>query len=308
MNDNELEDRVREAFDSFEVPPLLLAKARESIRSSEEESAEADSARESGMSSSSSAKVVRLESRARHDADEPGQAVTGKRIQPRLRNRLIGAVAACLVAIVALFGVVRLGTEPTAFVGLDINPSIELQVNRFDTVIAVEGMNEDGRAMAADLALAGLPFDEALEAIASSDGLAAYLDDDGFIALSVSSDDKAQEQKLMGQGEACLASLPLEGSCDAVSMAFRDEAHARGMGCGRYAAALELASLDDSVSLDDCAHLTMRQLRDRIAQCCGDAGSGEGDGTAASGHGQGHGLAAGDDSGSAGMHHRWRRS
>ena len=34
---------------------------------------------------------------------------------------------------------------PVAYVSMDINPSVELAVNAFDTVIAVEAYNEDGK-------------------------------------------------------------------------------------------------------------------------------------------------------------------
>ena len=37
---------------------------------------------------------------------------------------------------------------PIAEISIDINPSIELRVNRFDQVISVDGLNGDGQALA----------------------------------------------------------------------------------------------------------------------------------------------------------------
>ncbi|WP_181861874.1 anti-sigma-I factor RsgI family protein [Slackia isoflavoniconvertens] len=39
--------------------------------------------------------------------------------------------------------------QPTAYMGIDVNPSIELGVNRFDVVVCAEGLNDDGEAVLA---------------------------------------------------------------------------------------------------------------------------------------------------------------
>ena len=160
-------------------------------------------------------------------------------------------------------------TAVTAFVDIDINPSIELQLNDSNQVVAVEGVNEDGRSVLAGLALEGLSYEEALSALTSSEALAPYLNDDAFVQVSVASDNPGQERALMDASEQRLASLPCRGSCDAVSLELREEAHAHGMGCGRYAAALELSELDPDVTIEDCHDMSMRELRDRIAACHG---------------------------------------
>lgn len=197
----------------------------------------------------------------------------------------MSALAACLVLGLAVIGIFRVGIAPvgpgdsaapgavlpdtavTAFVDIDINPSIELQLNDSNQVVAVEGVNEDGRSVLAGLALEGLSYEEALSTLMSSEALAPYLNDDAFVQVSVASDNSGQERALMNASEQRLASLPCRGSCDAVSLELREEAHAHGMGCGKYAAALELSGLDPDVTIEDCHDMSMRELRDRIAAC-----------------------------------------
>ena len=65
--------------------------------------------------------------------------------------RMACAAAACLVVCLALAGGYRLYFSPTSIISIDINPSIELSVNRFDKVVAVEGLNEDGVTFAETL-------------------------------------------------------------------------------------------------------------------------------------------------------------
>ena len=189
-------------------------------------------------------------------------------------------------------------TVPTAFVDIDINPSIQLQLNRVDEVVGAEGINEDGVRLLLDVPLNGLPYEQALQMLLASDQIASYLDGDAFVSISVSSSDEAQQQALTAASEVCLAGGSYQADCRGVSQQLYDEAHGHGMGCGRYAAAVELTQLDLGVSVEDCANMTMRELRDRIAACKAgsesaaagaDGGSGSDMGGGHRGHGAHHG-------------------
>lgn len=264
MNDRELDIRVREAFDTLEVPDVLRQRTLEAY--DELAAAQAAEKPELHVVSSSGG----------------GPSCSTRKVR---RARFMSALAACLVLGLAVIGIFRVGIAPvgpgdsaapgavlpdtavTAFVDIDINPSIELQLNDSNQVVAVEGVNEDGRSVLAGLALEGLSYEEALSTLMSSEALAPYLNDDAFVQVSVASDNSGQERALMNASEQRLASLPCRGSCDAVSLELREEAHAHGMGCGKYAAALELSGLDPDVTIEDCHDMSMRELRDRIAAC-----------------------------------------
>lgn len=266
MNDRELDMRVREAFDTLEVPDVLRQRTLEAY----------DELAATQVADKPELHVV--------SSSETGSSRASRKVR---RARLVSALAACLVLGLAVFGIFRVGTASvgsgdsappaavlpdtavTAFIDIDINPSIELQLNDSNQVVAVEGVNEDGRSVLAGLALEGLSYEEALSTLTSSEALAPYLNDDAFVQVSVASDNPGQERALMDASERRLASLPCRGSCDAVSLELREEAHAHGMGCGRYAAAIELSELDPDVTIDDCHDMSMRELRDRIAACHG---------------------------------------
>lgn len=57
------------------------------------------------------------------------------------------------------------GSVPTYFVTIDINPSIELAINKEQRVIGVEGLNQDGLALVSKVKLIGRSFKEAVEII-----------------------------------------------------------------------------------------------------------------------------------------------
>ncbi len=138
---NDLEQRVREAFDEVSLPPEVRARTLAAI----------------------------------DDLVQPREASPSKPPAPRIVKwrRAAIALAACLVlAAVGLVGS-RLYFEETAFVGIDVNPSIELGINRFDIVVSAKAYNEDGEALLRDVSVTGKPYDSAVATLTSSDCLRA---------------------------------------------------------------------------------------------------------------------------------------
>lgn len=199
------------------------------------------------------------------------------------------ALAACLtLAVVGLVGV-KLYFDETAYVGIDVNPSVELGINRFDIVVSATALNVDGEALLKEVSITGKSYGNAVETLTSSAAFEPYLQADAFVEISVTADDVQQSDSLRQQSDTCLNSLPCEGESQAVDAATRDAALAVGMGTGRYRAALQLVEIDPSLTLNDCAAMSMRELRERIAEASGgvpSAPSGEG---GSDGHGQGLG-------------------
>ena len=81
-----------------------------------------------------------------------GQVVEVHAQKPRRPKwlRYISSVAAAAVLVTAIGGGVAYAT-PYGVVSLDVNPSLEYTINRFDYVLSVEGVNEDGQEMLAEM-------------------------------------------------------------------------------------------------------------------------------------------------------------
>lgn len=213
---------------------------------------------------------------------------------PRRRTRFVAVrralTAAACVAVAALCVLgVRLYFTPAAYVGIDVNPSLELSVNTFGLVVDAQPLNDDAGAVLEGLALEGKPYDQALDQLAN-EGLSSYLSEDAYLEVSVTSSDEGLAQRLQGESDAWLQTTGCSGACSRVDEATREQAHHAGMGVGKYRAACDLAKLDPSVEPEDCAHMSMRELRDRIA-ACHEGGAEEG-GHEGEGH-HGHGWQGG---------------
>lgn len=210
--------------------------------------------------------LAAIEARRREDAGaRRPEASPRKRGFKVLRRAL--AAAACVVALAAGVMGVSLYMKPAAYVGVDVNPSLELSVNAFGMVVGADALNDDGAAVLEDVSLANKAYADALDELLASDSMAPYLQGSPYVEVSVTASDDALAEELDQASAASLSAAGCAGGCSRVDEETREAAHHAGMGVGRYAAAQELLALDPALTLDDCAHMTMRELRDRIDAC-----------------------------------------
>lgn len=258
----DLEQRLREAYDAQHLPDAVRARTLAAI----------DEARRLGASAEAKAQRGRVARRSRRRAV---------------------ALAACLLLVLAVFGAYGVYRTPSAYVDIDVNPSIELTVNPLGIVIAADSLNDDGRAVLDAVGLVHRPYANAINALMSSAAFNSYIGGEGFVDISVISESDRLGDELVAQSDAALASTACSHRCQRADAALRSEAAAAGMGVGRYRAARELIELDPSYTLEDCSSMTMRQLRDRIDACHNDGDDDVSDGESAGhsgkqGHGNGH--------------------
>ena len=209
-------------------------------------------------------------------------AQTRPRLAPVRRLPQVLAAAACLLVLLA--GSYWLYFFPTARISIDINPSIELAVNRFDRVIGVEGWNEDGQALAQTLDIRFDTYTEAVEAILADPQIAALLAGGGAMDITVVSPENQQSSRMLTALESCTAGHQ-HAPCHPALPEGLEGAHGLGLSCGKYRAYLELYALDPSITPEQVGSMTMREIRDLLARL--ESGS-EAASSSTSGRGYGH--------------------
>lgn len=215
-----------------------------------------------------------------------------KAVLERARNRrrrpvgYLAAVAACLVLLLAGLGGYHYYFTPTTYLSVDINPSLELGINRFDRVVSVKAWNEDGQALADSLELNLLDYREALERLVACEDIAGRLAAGELLSITVAGEDEAQCGRLLAGAQACTAGQE-NVQCHHGDAEALEEAHHAGLSLGKYQAFLELQALDPTVTAEDVAGLTMRQIRDWIGSL--EQGNVVESAPAGNGHGHHHG-------------------
>lgn len=191
------------------------------------------------------------------------KAVSG--YKPKAMNALRFGVscAACLLILAAtgswLFFV------PTVCISIDINPSFELSVNRFDKVVSVESYNEDGKALIEALDIKYLSCYDAIDKIVKSEEIAVFLEDNDTLEIGVFGSDNAQTERLLSQINSCT------GKSDNTYCYFDEDtksevAHKLGLSKGKYRAYEKLTELGIDVDVMQIRDMSMREIRELIAE------------------------------------------
>lgn len=185
-----------------------------------------------------------------------------QRISSRRRTvRRLCAALACLVPL--LLGTYWAYFHPVAVISVDVNPSIELGINRFDRVIWVKGYNESGQALAQRFSVCFMNYAAALHEILSDQQLSSYLQEEDEISILIIS--RNTDNDMVHQIESCAAEHQ-QTTCHAATMREVEQAHEAGLSYGKYIAFLELQALEPAFTPDDVRDMTMREIRDLIAR------------------------------------------
>lgn len=214
----------------------------------------------------------------------------------------LAAAAACVMLLLAGAGSWACFT-PTSTVSIDVNPSLELNVNCFDRVVSVNGFNSEGQALADTLDVNFLPCTSAVEQILDSPDMAAYLAEDPAVSITVVGDNTQQQERLLSGVEAATAQR--QGIyCCALDADEAEQARQLGLSYGKYRAFLELQQQDPAISPEEVQQMSMREIRALLSGSTSQNG-GSSSGTSSSpGNGYGGGNGNGNGGGN-GQGHRY---
>lgn len=253
-SDRQLRDALSGAFDKVHAPEQLKMCTVEMIEA--QRAFQADGVVDQADAADGQVDVA-------DDASIP----TKKKIRVITSLRAKIALAACAVLIaLGIGGGAYVYQTPVAYVGIDINPSIELGVNYFDRVVSAEGDNADGQDILSEINVVGMTYEEALASLNDSLTNKGYLTADAAVAVTVMCDDDSRCSNLEETSQRCFSSAGQGVHCSRATSAEHHEAHESGLGMGKYLAWRSLVDAGVDISADDVAHMTMSELRALAAQ------------------------------------------
>lgn len=204
----------------------------------------------------------------RHTREFLARRTEGYRRGTRASYGRLAAVMACLMIFIIGGGGYFLYFIPVSSISVDVNPSIELGINRFDRVVTVDTFNDDGDNIMSSLNVRFMDYRDAMDKILNQESEEAYLSEDSCIAITVSGAAEGKQREMLAHLHTCASSYG-NVHCSSGSHGEAAKAHEAGMTLGRYQALLELQALDRSVTAEDIEELTMSQIWDWIAELSG---------------------------------------
>lgn len=223
-------NRIHEAFDSVKAGEELKSLTKEYLRTARQR-----------------------EGRQRRRAD------TGK---PVFRRAFAG-LCVMLALVLGGGGYFFMGI-PVSYVSIDVNPSIELALNRLDRVISAEAYNEDGIIILNTISVGGMYYTEAVEQLVKSEAMQPYLSENAGLTFTVASGSAQKENALLGGIESTSGCREHGGLGYGADIGTVQEAHDNGLSLGKYAAYQVLSQYDGSITADDCHDMTMSEIHGLI--------------------------------------------
>lgn len=184
------------------------------------------------------------------------------RFKPRAVYRYAFVITALLLLITA--GGYSLYSRPVSYISIDINPSIELGINRFEKVVSATSYNEDGQTIIEQVPVKNVSYIQAIDRLLKDDACSRFLTKDALLVFTVISDQADTIVEELSGNEAFQRYAPLTYTSDHSCM---EEAHQHNMSFGKYRTYLELLQYDDEVTIDDCHGMSMGEMHDKIDSC-----------------------------------------
>lgn len=172
-------------------------------------------------------------------------------------------------AIFAIIGCTEVSANDT-YVTLDINPSVELIVNRRDKVIYANALNEDGEVLLAELDLIGMDVEDAIDLIIQTATELGFIDpesEETYVSVSAISKDNAIAERIREQikehvNNAFMRRFMMGKAQDKVfAPEFVAEAEALGVTPGFLFMAKSALIADDELTLEEALLLTPEELQ-----------------------------------------------
>ena len=196
------------------------------------------------------------------------------------KRRYMGLIAACLALVLLAGGggiFYQRAYAVASVISLDVNPSIELTVNRSEKVLSCTGLNDEAKAVLADMGggqdLKGAKLDVAVNAIVGALVRNGYLDNlDSAILISVEDSDAARgarlQQQLVASVDGVLQTAANNASVLSQSVTadktLDSRARQNNISTGKASLVEQVIALNPDLSFDGLAALSVEELRDLI--------------------------------------------
>lgn len=180
----------------------------------------------------------------------------------RFRMRSLAPVCALLLICIGI-GNWYFWEMPVSYVSVDVNPSIELTLNRRNRVTDAKSRNKDGAKVLEHVQLEGKDYLEAVELLVESEAMQPYLTTDAELTVTVAS---LKAEELLSGLENSVVATHYHGMCRSADMETVASAHDHGMSLGKYQMYQLLSQYGSGLSTEDCQNISMCRLRELLVQ------------------------------------------
>ncbi len=199
---------------------------------------------------------------------EKGQVISMEKRKNKKLARILSIAAVFVLLIAGVFLYKNFtGSDAAALVSIDVNPSIELEVDADERIISARALNDDGKKVLSGMKLEGTDLNTGVNAIVGSMLKNGYIDElRNSVLVSVSGDGSidtaALEAKLMQEVSSALdgAGAVVAQNLDDIDDDTRKLAERYGISVGKAAFIEKIIELNPTLKVEELATLCINEL------------------------------------------------
>ena len=199
---------------------------------------------------------------------EKGQVISMEKRKNKKLSRILSIAAVFVLLIAGVFLYKNFtGSDAAALVSIDVNPSIELEVDADERIIIARALNDDGKKVLSGMKLEGTDLNTGVNAIVGSMLKNGYIDElRNSVLVSVSGDGSidtaALEAKLMQEVSSALdgAGAVVAQNLDDIHDDTRKLAERYGISVGKAAFIEKIIELNPTLKVEELAPLSINEL------------------------------------------------
>lgn len=199
---------------------------------------------------------------------EKGQVISMEKRKNKKLSRILSIAAVFVLLIAGVFLYKNFtGSDAAALVSIDVNPSIELEVDADERIIIARALNDDGKKVLSGMKLEGTDLNTGVNAIVGSMLKNGYIDElRNSVLVSVSGDGSidtaALEAKLMQEISSALdgAGAVVAQNLDDIDDDTRKLAERYGISVGKAAFIEKIIELNPTLKVEELAPLSINEL------------------------------------------------
>lgn len=199
---------------------------------------------------------------------EKGQVISMEKRKNKKLARILSIAAVFVLLIAGVFLYKNFtGSDAAALVSIDVNPSIELEVDADERIIIARALNDDGKKVLSGMKLEGTDLNTGVNAIVGSMLKNGYIDElRNSVLVSVSGDGSidtaALEAKLMQEVSSALdgAGAVVAQNLDDIDDDTRKLAERYGISVGKAAFIEKIIELNPTLKVEELAPLSINEL------------------------------------------------
>ena len=181
----------------------------------------------------------------------------------RCSGRMVYAIAAGIAAVFLMAGGGISYFTPVAAISIDINPSIELQINPYDRVIDCTGYNDDGTRVVQQLDVRHMNYADAVDLVLENEEIEDYLEEDNLLEVTVAGDSEKRTDRI----HSCISRkhhVDAEHVHNFGDNSDIEAAHSSGLSIGKYRMYCRMREADPDVTVEHVHSHSMRELNDEM--------------------------------------------